>query len=85
MNDKGVCSARGEAHRAGAMLALALVLLTGAGCTQPSAEGPHTLRFAIIPKALHIPVFEYAPHRRGARGGAARRHRGALARAGEHR
>ena len=29
-----------------------------AGCSQP--EGPRTLRFAFIPKALHIPVFEYA-------------------------
>lgn len=35
---------------------LLLVLL--AGCSQP--EGPRKLRFAFIPKALHIPVFDYA-------------------------
>ena len=29
------------------------------GCSPPSNE-PRTLRFAFIPKALHIPVFEYA-------------------------
>jgi ribose transport system substrate-binding protein len=29
-----------------------------AGCSQPG--GPRTPRFAFIPKALHIPVFEYA-------------------------
>lgn len=39
------------------LLLLATLLLVG--CSQP-AEGPRTLRFAIIPKALHIPVFEYA-------------------------
>lgn len=38
-------------------LALVLVLVL-AGCSQP--DGPRTLRFAFIPKALHIPVFEYA-------------------------
>jgi len=29
------------------------------GCSKPP-EGPRTLRFAFIPKALHIPVFRYA-------------------------
>src|SRR5512139_1219203 len=38
------------------VVVLLLVLL--AGCSQP--EGPRKLRFAFIPKALHIPVFEYA-------------------------
>jgi ribose transport system substrate-binding protein len=37
------------------LLVLFVVL---AGCSQP--EGPRKLRFAVIPKALHIPVFEYA-------------------------
>ncbi len=36
------------------LIALLLVL---AGCSEP---GEQRLRFAIIPKALHIPVFEYA-------------------------
>jgi ribose transport system substrate-binding protein len=38
---------------------LLVVTVLLAGCSQP-AEGPRTLRFAFIPKALHIPVFEYA-------------------------
>jgi ribose transport system substrate-binding protein len=54
----------------GATLGLALVPLAGAGCSQPSAEAPRALRFAVIPKALHIPVFEYA--RIGAERAAAR-------------
>lgn len=37
----------------------ALLLLILAGCAQ-APEGPRKLRFAVIPKALHIPVFEYA-------------------------
>ncbi len=37
--------------------AVALTLLFG--CSQPP-EGPRQLRFAFIPKALHIPVFRYA-------------------------
>ncbi|HSP99740.1 MAG TPA: sugar-binding protein [Candidatus Dormibacteraeota bacterium] len=36
-----------------------LLLMLLAGCSQ-APEGPRTLRFAVIPKALHIPVFEYA-------------------------
>jgi ribose transport system substrate-binding protein len=35
-----------------------LLLIVVAGCSQP--EGGRRLRFAFIPKALHIPVFEYA-------------------------
>jgi ribose transport system substrate-binding protein len=31
-----------------------------AGCSQPASDQPRTLRFAVIPKALHIPVFDYA-------------------------
>lgn len=36
---------------------LIVLLLALAGCSEP---GEKRLRFAIIPKALHIPVFEYA-------------------------
>jgi ribose transport system substrate-binding protein len=36
-----------------------LVHILLAGCSHPS-DGPRKLRFAIIPKALHIPVFTYA-------------------------
>jgi ribose transport system substrate-binding protein len=39
------------------VLAVAGMLL--AGCARDS-NAPHTLRFAFIPKALHIPVFAYA-------------------------
>ena len=43
----------------GAIIAIAIaVALTG--CSQPASEGSRELRFAIIPKALHIPVFDYA-------------------------
>lgn len=38
-------------------LAVAVAVLL-AGCSPP--DGPRPLRFAFIPKALHIPVFEYA-------------------------
>jgi len=38
---------------------LVLVLLL-AGCSKPSDDQPRALRFAFIPKALHIPVFTYA-------------------------
>lgn len=31
-----------------------------AGCSQPPADQQRVLRFAIIPKALHIPVVDYA-------------------------
>ena len=41
-------------HRS--LLALLLLLL---GCSRPS-DAPRSLRFAFIPKALHIPVFEFA-------------------------
>jgi ribose transport system substrate-binding protein len=37
-----------------------LLSLCGFGCTRSSTDTAHTLRFAFIPKALHIPVFEYA-------------------------
>ncbi|WP_396627531.1 substrate-binding domain-containing protein, partial [Luteitalea sp.] len=42
---------------------LCLGLLTsacGGGSTTPPPAGPKTLRFAVIPKALDIPVFNYA-------------------------
>ena len=39
-------------------VAAVLALLLLVGCSHP--EGPKKLRFAVIPKALHIPVFEYA-------------------------
>ncbi len=41
------------------LLAAALLLLSIGGCSSP-ADQPHPLRFAFIPKALHIPVFRYA-------------------------
>ena len=37
-----------------------LVLLLLAACSNPPAGESQPLRFAFIPKALHIPVFEYA-------------------------
>lgn len=39
--------------------AFVLVALCLVGCSSPSTE-PRKLRFAFIPKALHIPVFAYA-------------------------
>lgn len=42
------------------IFALALVM----GCSQSPSDTPRKLRFAVIPKALHIPVFDYA--RKGA-------------------
>src|SRR5438445_10772358 len=42
---------------------LALVALVGlaiSGCGANKPEGPQRLRFAVIPKALDIPVFNYA-------------------------
>jgi ribose transport system substrate-binding protein len=35
-------------------------LLAVCGCTRPAEEPARQLRFAFIPKALHIPVFTYA-------------------------
>jgi ribose transport system substrate-binding protein len=40
-------------------LAAGIVLLFASACSE-SPEGPRNLRFAIIPKALGIPVFDYA-------------------------
>ena len=51
---------RNRASVSWAMLWLAVALCAGTGCSQPPADAPRVLRFAIIPKALHIPVFEYA-------------------------
>ncbi|HUF46299.1 MAG TPA: hypothetical protein VMM93_00720 [Vicinamibacterales bacterium] len=31
-----------------------------AACGGPEPEGPRTYRFALIPKSLDIPVFDYA-------------------------
>lgn len=42
-----------------ALLALIAVAVAMPGCSHP-ADSPRALRFAFIPKALHIPVFEYA-------------------------
>jgi ribose transport system substrate-binding protein len=36
------------------------LILSVAGCTRSSEDQPRKLRFAFIPKALHIPVFDYA-------------------------
>ena len=38
---------------------VSLPLIAIIGCSTPGDQ-PHTLRFAFIPKALHIPVFAYA-------------------------
>ena len=45
---------------------LSLVAATAllAGCSSPPSDQKRKLRFAVIPKALHIPVFDYA--RKGA-------------------
>jgi ribose transport system substrate-binding protein len=40
-------------------IALGSLLLVLGGCSNTSNQ-PHRLRFAFIPKALHIPVFDYA-------------------------
>jgi ribose transport system substrate-binding protein len=40
-------------------LPLVIAALAWCGCSR-SPEGPRALRFAFIPKALHIPVFDYA-------------------------
>ncbi len=37
-----------------------LLVLCAFGCSRSPTDSAHTLRFAFIPKALHIPVFEYA-------------------------
>ncbi|MGH7788874.1 MAG: sugar-binding protein [Candidatus Binatia bacterium] len=47
-------------HAHGRAGALALCLALQLGCSGPAADTPRVRRFAIIPKALHIPVFEYA-------------------------
>ena len=46
-----------DCGRAAGALVLAAVL--AGGCSK-SSDQPHTLRFAFIPKAVHIPVFNYA-------------------------
>jgi ribose transport system substrate-binding protein len=43
-----------------AVLAVLAVVLTSYACGGSEPEGPRTLRFALIPKALDIPVFDYA-------------------------
>lgn len=45
--------------RAAILLLLLIIGLPAAGCNR-SGDGTPTLRFAIIPKALGIPVFDYA-------------------------
>ncbi|HUL72377.1 MAG TPA: substrate-binding domain-containing protein, partial [Vicinamibacterales bacterium] len=40
------------------VIAAAVAVACGGGTSQPA--GPKTLRFALIPKALDIPVFDYA-------------------------
>src|SRR5438874_8909132 len=44
-----------------ALLVLAVMTLAFAGCSGPKQEaGPQRLRFAVIPKSLDLPVFNYA-------------------------
>ena len=52
------CGLRIADFRAAAA-ALAMAAILAGGCSKGSNQ-PHTLRFAFIPKALHIPVFSYA-------------------------
>ena len=49
----------GADFRTMAGVAAVLFALVVGGCS-PVPEGPRSVRFAFIPKALHIPVFEYA-------------------------
>ena len=37
-----------------------IALVAASACSRSEPEGTKTLRFAVIPKALHIPVFDYA-------------------------
>jgi len=37
-----------------------LLCLLVTSCSHSTSDAPHPLRFAFIPKALHIPVFDYA-------------------------
>jgi ribose transport system substrate-binding protein len=41
------------------LVSLALIAFVLHGCSR-SSDQPRSLRFAVIPKALHIPVFDYA-------------------------
>ena len=41
-------------------IALIAVAVSTLACSSPEPEGPRRLRFALIPKALDIPVFDYA-------------------------
>src|SRR6266581_2260532 len=42
------------------LLLVAIVLMSGCGVTPPTAKAPARMRFAVIPKSLDIPVFNYA-------------------------
>ena len=42
------------------LIVAAIVALAVSGCGAKKEEGPQRLRFAVIPKALDIPVFSYA-------------------------
>ena len=53
------CRNRCRLSLGGAIAAIAIAAAL-TGCSQPASDGSHELRFAIIPKALHIPVFDYA-------------------------
>ncbi|HVO26816.1 MAG TPA: sugar-binding protein [Candidatus Margulisiibacteriota bacterium] len=50
------CRLIADFRRAAAALVIAVL---ACGCSK-GGDQPHTLRFAFIPKALHIPVFSYA-------------------------
>ena len=53
-----------------AVVMLGVAAACGGGAGAPAGDAPRKLRFAVIPKALDIPVFDYA--RKGAERAAAR-------------
>ncbi len=44
----------------GAIVLVGLTIACGGSSTPPAGEAPRKLRFAVLPKALDIPVFDYA-------------------------
>ena len=64
-----------------AVLAGTIVACGGSGT--PPAEAPRKLRFAVIPKALDLPVFDYARNGAERAAKAAGERRGHLARTGD--
>ena len=63
----------------------ATIVACGGGSGTPPADAPRKLRFAVIPKALDIPVFDYAKKGAERAAKAAGERRGHLARTGNRR